>query len=270
MNLNQAEEAKEEVKKVLAQSPRQYGLEGNRWRLAFIRQRVSWLRGCTLAGVWQILKRLGFSYKQACRFIHSPDPRFRLKVRAITQAFSQALWHPDEAAILFEDELSYYQQPATTATWGLSGPKQLRVQGGISGNQLTRLGAAMDGITGRLLYHQADKFGLQEMQALYRLIRQQYAQPTVFVVQDNWYQVHDHASVLQTAQELNIIPLFLPTYASWLNPIEKLWRWLRQDVLHNHSLADNLVALRGNVDDFLGQFALDSPDLLHYCGLLPN
>jgi hypothetical protein len=28
--------------------------------------------------------------------------------------------------------------------------------------------------------------------------------------------------------------VWLPTYAPWLNPIEKLWRWLRQDVLKMH------------------------------------
>ena len=27
-----------------------------------------------------------------------------------------------------------------------------------------------------------------------------------------------------------IEPVWLPTYAPWLNPIEKLWRWLRQEV----------------------------------------
>ncbi|MBK9335612.1 MAG: transposase [Lewinellaceae bacterium] len=29
---------------------------------------------------------------------------------------------------------------------------------------------------------------------------------------------------------------FLPTYASWLNPIEKVWKMLKQDLVHNHPL----------------------------------
>jgi transposase len=28
-----------------------------------------------------------------------------------------------------------------------------------------------------------------------------------------------------------ITPVWLPTYAPWLNPIEKLWHWLRQAIL---------------------------------------
>jgi transposase len=60
----------------------------------------------------------------------------------------------------------------------------------------------------------------------------------------------------------------LPTYAPWLNPIEKLWRWLRQDVLKRHRLAGDWPSLRGRVNQFLGQFATGSQDLLRYVGLL--
>ncbi len=55
-----------------------------------------------------------------------------------------------------------------------------------------------------------------------------------------------------------------------MNPIEKLWRWLRADELYNHDLAHDLPALRASVADFLDQFLCGSDDLLHYCGLLPN
>jgi transposase len=68
--------------------------------------------------------------------------------------------------------------------------------------------------------------------------------------------------------ELPIQLVFLPTYASWLNPIEKLWRWLRQEVLHLHRLSDDWPALKQAVWDFVAQFALGSLDLLRYVGLL--
>lgn len=236
MNLNRAIEAKEQVKQLLAQSPRQFGLEGNRWTIEFIQQTVSWLSDCTKAGAWQILKRLGFSRKQALGFIRSPDPFFRLKVRAINQAFSHALCHPEQAAVLFQDEMSYERQPKASTEWALISDTQPRVSHAPTGNQITRVGGVMDGRTGQLLYLQTNKFGVKKMQELYHLIRKNYEQPQIFVVQDNWHNVHNHPDVLQYAQTLAITPLFLPSYASWLNPIEKLWRWLRQDVLYNHTL----------------------------------
>ena len=68
---------------------------------------------------------------------------------------------------------------------------------------------------------------------------------------------------------IQLVPL--PTYASWLNPIEKLWRWLRQDLGHRHPWADDLPALRAAIARFLTQFAEGSDDLRHYVGLsLPN
>ena len=52
----------------------------------------------------------------------------------------------------------------------------------------------------------------------------------------------------------NIKPIWLPTYAPWLNPIEKLWRWLVETVLKMHRLASDWPALRHRVNSFLDQF----------------
>jgi len=53
--------------------------------------------------------------------------------------------------------------------------------------------------------------------------------------------------------------------------VEKLWRWLKQNVLHLHRLAHDLTELRRQVAAFLDQFALGSHALLRYVGLLvPN
>jgi hypothetical protein len=56
-------------------------------------------------------------------------------------------------------------------------------------------------------------------------------------------------------------------YASWTNPIEKLWRWLKQEVLHLHRLADQWPELQQRVDHLLVQFAHGSKALLRYVGL---
>ncbi|HRE46612.1 MAG TPA: transposase [Aggregatilineales bacterium] len=68
---------------------------------------------------------------------------------------------------------------------------------------------------------------------------------------------------------LPIQMLFLPTYAPSLNPIEKLWRWLRQTMLHLHRLADAWSELKQRVLDFMSQVQTGSPDLLRYVSLLP-
>lgn len=44
--------------------------------------------------------------------------------------------------------------------------------------------------------------------------------------------------------DLLIELLMLPTYASWTNPIEKLWRKLKQEELHLHRFQDEWSGLR--------------------------
>jgi transposase len=64
--------------------------------------------------------------------------------------------------------------------------------------------------------------------------------------------------------------LQLPTYASWANPIEKLWRWVRQTVIHLHRLSDDWDMLKQRVCDFILSFRTGSNELLRYVGLLPD
>jgi transposase len=88
----------------------------------------------------------------------------------------------------------------------------------------------------------------------------------VKLVLDNW-PLHTSPVARAAMAQHHITPLYLPTYASWLNPIEKLWRWLRQDIIHLHPQAANLEPLRAQVRQFLDQFANGSAQLLHYVGL---
>ena len=64
--------------------------------------------------------------------------------------------------------------------------------------------------------------------------------------------------------------LQLPTYASWANPIEKLWRWVRQTVIHLHRLSDDWSILKQRVQNFMLPLREGSNELLRYVGLLPD
>jgi transposase len=90
----------------------------------------------------------------------------------------------------------------------------------------------------------------------------------VYLIEDNW-NVHSDPQVLTALHAWpHLRVVWLPTYAPWLNPIEKLWRWLRQDVLKLHRLVNDWPVLRQRVRDFLDQFQHGSHELLRYVGLL--
>lgn len=269
MSLETPQTAKDEIEEILYHSPRQFNISRSRWRLKDIRRVVRWLKECTIPGVYQILKRLKITLKRATGFVESPDLDYRPKRRAVTRAFSAALQHPEQFVVLFQDELTYYSQPDNPLKYGAVGNQSPFVKRAATENLMSRIGAVMDGITGQVSYIQADKFGKVAMAQLYRQIRQCYPKRKIFVVQDN-VPFHYSDLALNTASDLAVQPVFLPTYTSWLNPIEKLWRWLKADVLHGHEFAHDPMLLRQVVADFLDQFADGSSALLRYTGLLPD
>jgi hypothetical protein len=269
MSLESAQLAKVQIVQVLHCSPRRYGIARSRWRLQDLRQVIPWLKDCTISGVHQILKRLKISLKQATRYVDSPDPDWGLKRQRMTQVFLAASCHPEKYVILFLDELTYYLQPDNTPKYGAVGKRDSHVYHSAKGNQYTRIGAVMNGLTGQVCYLQRDKFGKLALAELYRMIRKLYPKRRIFVVQDNC-NFHYSDNVLEIAKALDIHPVYLPTYASWLNPIEKLWRWLKADVLHGHEFAHDIQLLRQTVAVFLDQFSNPSSALLRYVGLLPD
>ena len=135
-------------------------------------------------------------------------------------------------------------------------------------NTQTRIVAVLNAVTGQVTYLPRSKIGAEALALFYAQIRSVYPDTTkIYVAQDNW-PVPKLDLVYQALQLQRLTPLFLPTYASWLNPIEKLWRWLKQDVLHLHRLAAQLQELRQQVLTFLDQFKNGSEELLHYVGIL--
>lgn len=251
---------------LLEQSPRSHGLTRSRWRLADLGLPGSWLAGLSGAGRWKVLRRLGISYKQTLHFVTSPDPAYHAKRWALVHAFAEAMTNPEEVVLLFSDDLTFYRRPSLAPAYHLQGKTQPLARQVPGYNTPTRLVATLDGYSGRVLYKQARQIGKQELVHFYAAIRQAYPQAKqIYLAQDNC--VHLLPEVLAAATAHHLSPLFFPTYASWLNPIEKLWRWLKQDILHVHNLAHDLDELRRLVRVFLDSFQVGSPALLRYVGL---
>lgn len=261
-----------------------------------IRQTCDWLRVTTAGGLSQLLRRLGISYKQARSYVHSPDRHYEDKVSMIQLCLMKAWYAPERYVFLYQDELTYYRQPTLARAYECRGHTQPLAHWSYRSNTQFRIVAAMNAITGQVTYRQHYKVRLPNLSDFYAAVRADYPDAEeIYLAQDNW-PVHFHPDVLVRLQpqmfypsppkvppnwpteprktaiqdDLPIRLLLLPTYASWLNPIEKLWRKLKQDVLHLHRLSDDWQALKLKVADYLDQFSHDSPQLLRYVGLLPN
>ena len=282
---------------VLRRDPRQFGIAGTRWTLNAIHQVVDWLRDLTLPAIHQLFERLRISYKRGRDYIHSPDPDYLAKLADIATFIDHAHHTAGRVVTLYLDEITYYRQPTLARAYEMMGPPQPLARRSYRANTPTRLVGTLDPRDGRVLYRQGSVIGVAELVAFFQTVRQAYpAAEQINVVVDNW-PVHFHPDVLvalvpqenpwpqhlpaswgtspsATARRkwghlrLPIQLRPLPTYASWTNPIEKLWRKVRQDLLHLHRMADRLEDLRKDVAQFLDQYADGSLGLLRYVGLL--
>lgn len=285
-------EAQAAVLHIIRRDPHQLGEAQSRWTLHGIQRVCTWLQSLTPPGVCQILKRLHIHYKRGRDYVHSPDVDYVAKLRDVHVQVQVLPRVHGLSAVLFQDELTYYRQPTLARAYEFAGHAQPLARRSYSANTHRRVVATLDAWTGQVLYDQASLIGIKELVRFYEQVATAYASAqTIYVVQDNW-PIHFHPDVLAAlepqrfpwpwhrpanwstepspkARRLNLpIQLLpLPTYASWTNPIEKLWRWLKQDVLHLHRLADDWKGLQNLVRLFLDQFAGGSAPLLRYVGL---
>lgn len=290
------EAAAHELEHTVRRDPRQCGLDQTRWTLDALRRHVCWLRDASLSGVARIMERLGLTWQRARSHIHSPDPNYPAKLRDVAHVVAEAHAHPTQIAAVYLDEVTVTRQPTLSHGYGRAGADQVRAERSLAADCDLRIVGSLDVVTGRVVTRRAKAMTLAVLAGFFQDLRAAYPHAErIYVIVDNW-PVHFHPDVLVALEPqttpwpfprprtwpdtpspqavrraggvrlpIQLVPL--PTYASWCNPIEKLWRWMRQQVTHMHRWADNLDALRQQLDAFFATFAAGSPKLLQYVGL---
>jgi transposase len=237
----------------------------SRWTLRTIRTSVDWLTDYTLSGVWRVLQSCGLGLHASCARLFSPDPDYASKVRRLHRCLRDAARHPDAVVAVFLDEFGYQRWPEVAPTWGLESAVAQRA----GNNQQWRTIGALNALTGQVNYLDGYIVGRQQVIQFYGLLDRVYPKKVelMYVIQDNW-NIHTHPDVLTALDRSpRITPGWLPTYAPWFNPIEKLWRWLRHDILKMHRWVEDWPQVKQRVRAFLEQFAQGSTALLRYVGL---
>jgi transposase len=242
----------------------------SRWTLRTIRVSVPVLADYSLSGVWRRLQRCRVRLRAARLQLYSPDPDSLPKVARLERCLREAVRAPQAVALVFVDAMGSSRWPDAAHDWMLAAPAAptLAWRAGPT-NRQQRLIGALNALTGQVDFRDNYLVGREQVIAFYRQLDRVYTgAERVSVVEDNW-SIHHHDDVQAALADLPRLEIvWLPTYAPWLNPIEKLWRWLRQDVLKLHRLADDWHTLRERVNAFLDQFATGSHALLRYTGLI--
>ena len=290
------QQAQHAVLDLVHRAPETFGLEGTRWSLASIRAAVPWMADFSLSGVWRMLGRLKVVGKRGRDYLHSPDPDYEAKLAEVEATLARVARSEGKEVFVFGDELTFYRQPSLARDYEQAGRQhQPLARRSYRPDTTGREAAVVNALTGQVVHLQASRISLPREVALLVAVREAFADAErIYLAQDNW-PVHFHPDVLAALEPqqtrfplpvpknwptepsakakrlglpIQILPL--PTYAPWTNPIEKLWRWLKNEYLHLHRSAEDWAQLKLGVSTFLDQFAAPSPELLRYIGLTPN
>ena len=244
--------------------PAAFGLERARWRLADLATAVPDLAGYSRSGLSRLLRRHGVRLKRGRLRLHSPDPEYEAKLARLERARALARRFPRRVGLWYADETSVYRQPTLAGTWAPVGEEPTADLSHRANTRHRRCGA-LDVGSGRVVHTGGSRVDVAHLRRFLRALRAADPARYLFLAWDNW-PVHKHEAVLAEARAQRVRILWLPTYAPWTNPTEKLWRWLKQEAVHHHRHADDWAGLTARVGAFLDRFADGSDALLRYVG----
>lgn len=183
-------------------------------------------------------------------------------------AVKEALANPTKVELLFQDEASLYRQPSQASLYCPKGRQQPRLPYACGANTVMRVAGFLNARTGAVHHWDASKITADRLAKYFRLISAAYPEAEkIYIVMDNW-PVHFHEKVLSAlAKDKRMICLALPTYSPWLNPIEKLWRLVKQKLVHAHRMSDDFNAFKKTVRALLDAPTSEAHQLLKYVGL---
>jgi transposase len=263
-----AKQVRDDILSVLRQSPREWEFDRSRWRLRDLLEVVSeWLAVTSVSGLWRVCQRLGIQFRRGWEFWTSPDPFAAEKLAWIEDVCQQAAAKPDNVVVLWMDELTVYLSPSPAPTWGSQQGRARKAHQATKDETYRRIVATLDHSSGQVRYHLRKKIGKKALREFYPYIRRQYPDAErIYVIQD-CCPTHFLDEVCQAAEDANITMVPLPTYSSWRNYIEQLWRWLKQDVIHMHPWSGQWALLEDAIRCFLDRFRQPNTSLLRYVGL---
>lgn len=175
---------------------------------------------------------------------------------------------PERCVVLFQDEGTFYRQPSQGWLWAHMGRAQPRMRYSHRENTRMRVVAYLNATTAAVHAEDMSSVTAERLARNVSGISSWYPQAeTIYVVMDNW-PVHRHPKVTAAlAGQPRVEVLWLPTYAPWLNPMEKGWRWTRQRVTHAHPWSDDFREFREQVRGEFDRLSGGSEELLRYVGL---
>jgi transposase len=175
-------------------------------------------------------------------WLNSKDPDFKTKRDRVISLYIN---RPPRGRVICIDEKTSIQALERCAPDKPVRPKSPRkVEFEYRRHGTANLLAAFDVHTGEVVGEIVAKNDSQAFIEFLKRLRKRYPRETLYLILDNGTTHRSHATTEFLARHKRLIPVFLPTHASWLNQVELWFSALSKQALRNASFAsrDELVA----------------------------
>jgi transposase len=257
----------EALAELIEEGPVQAGFSGACWRSPMI-QALLYDRFGVFYNVFyiaQLLKNLGFSFQKAAFISDHLDADKRQVWRTTT--WPQILRRAQErqALLLFGDEASFPQWGTLTYTWARRGQQPtVKTSGKRKGYKVFGL---IEYFSGHFFYQgQEGRLNSAASIAFLKRVLEQTTQPIILIQDGAKYHTSAETKAFFAQQTARLEVCQLPTYSPDYNPIEKLWKKIKQQETHLHYFP-TFAALTDKVEQALLKFANTPEEILALCSL---
>jgi transposase len=242
------------VQTVLDTEPVDHGLPGHGWTLKKLRQWVLATFGRSMGrnAIRRLLLAAKLSYKKFKKLLGKAKPQKRVEhITQLEALFAQVC--RGEVTLVYIDESHFHQDMDQGYTWSERGGRAWRVSTCPGLSERLNWYGAYDFTHGEcLIWEDGPCNGMQTCYFLDQVARWRANSPgQVVVIWDN-APCHIAKVVQAHAEERGLKLVALPGYSPDLNPIERLWDWMREEVTRGHCHI-SLATLRAACQRFIAE-----------------
>jgi transposase len=204
--------------------------------------------------VCELLHNLGFSYQKAAYASDHLDPEARQRWLEETWPEILRVAREKEAWIVFGDEVSFAQWGSLGYTWAPRGEQPVvKTSGKRKGYKVF---GVIEFFSGRLLTYtlSTGRFNSETYQAFISHVLAQTERPVILIQDGARYHTSLSTRTFFIRHQARLSVYQLPSYSPDYNPIEFLWKRMKQRATHNKYFPtfDKLIAA---VDEALSHFS---------------
>lgn len=246
---------RKELDKLITEGPEKAGFPGACWRSPMIQWLIYERFGVEYSAYYipQLLKNMEFSYQKAKFGADHKDPEKRKEWLQNKWPEILKLAEKKKAYILFGDEASFPQWGSLTYTWAKKGQQPVVKTSGI--RRAYKVFGLIDYFSGRFFCkgHDKGRLNSESYEAFLTEVLSR-TRKHIILIQDGASYHTSKAMKKFFAKKADRITVYdMPSYSPDYNPIEKLWKKIKEKEIHLHYFP-TFDSLKNKVEEALLHF----------------